>query len=324
MGRDKPRLPTEEDILTWFSSLSNWGRWGADDEMGTLNLITDDARVRAARLVREGFRVSCSWDISQNKDDPVHLWMHRTGQGLTDGHRVMQDYSESHGSGDRFVDAVEYVGMMFHGLGITHIDALSHIFWDGRMYNGRPAELVTSHLGATANSICAARDGVFTRGILLDVARSRAVDWLEPGEAVLPEDLEYAEEQSGVRVGEGDALLVRTGEGRRRRQLGRPDFDRDGQAGLHAATLPWLRERGVALVGCDTATEVVPSGYSQVPLPLHIVGIVAMGLWEVDNLDLEGAASTCAERDRWDFLFTLDPLRIVGATGSPVNAVATF
>jgi kynurenine formamidase len=318
------KVPAESDVLAWFDSLSNWGRWGDDDELGTLNLISPEVRRRAAQQVREGRRVSCGRNVEPGLDGPVHRFMDGTGEGLADEHRVTSPHSLEYGTG-RFAGASEYIGMMFHGRDVTHLDALSHIFWDRRMYNGRAAELVTSSLGATANDVTAAGEGVFTRGVLLDVAAALGIDWLESGEGVFPWDLEAAELQMDVRVEEGDAMLVRTGHGRRRREAGPARaLSEGGQPGLHAASLPWLRERGVSLLGCDAATEVVPSGYTEMPLPVHVIGIAAMGLWLVDNLDLEELAATCARLGRWEFLFTLDPLRIVGCTGSPVNPVATF
>lgn len=313
LGRE---VPSEKEVLGWFDSLSNWGRWGEDDQLGTLNLITPDVRREAAKLVREGVRVSCSWDLEPSPNGPVHRFMATTGEGLADEHRVEKT---AHGSA-RLAAAGEYVGLQFHRRTVTHVDALGHMFWDRRMYNGRPAELVTASLGATELDITAARDGVFTRGVLLDIPPVRAVEWLEVGEGVFPEDLEAAEERSGVRVREGDAVLLRTGYGPRREV--RPPAE--GQPGWHAATLPWLHERGVAVAGCDTALDVMPSGYSEITLPLHVVGIAGMGLWTIDNCDLERLAAVCEELGRWDFLFGFDPLRVVGGTGSPVNPVATF
>jgi kynurenine formamidase len=213
---------------------------------------------------------------------------------------------------------------VYHGHTVTHIDGLSHIFWDGRMYNGKPAELVTSTFGATHHDITALHDGVITRGVLLDVAGARGGDWLEPGEAVFPSDLEEAEGHEGVRVEEGDVLLLRTGYGRKVRDRGPDEVAQVGRAGWHASCLPWLHERGVSVIACDTAQDAIPSGYAGLRNPIHAVGIVAMGLWLLDNCDLEALAQTCGGMGRWEFLFTLAPLRWLGATGSPANPLATF
>jgi kynurenine formamidase len=192
------------------------------------------------------------------------------------------------------------------------------------MYNGRPAELVTSTFGATHHAITAVKDGIVTRGVLLDIPPVRDAGWLEPGEGVYPDDLEAAEKREGVIVSEGDVLILRTGYGKKVREQGPDDVARGGRAGWHAACLPWLHERGVAAIACDTAQDAIPSGYASFRNPIHEVGIVAMGLWLIDNCDLEALATACSSTGRWEFLFTLAPLRWVGATGSPANPLATF
>lgn len=318
-------LPSEDDVLGYFDSLSNWGRWGDDDELGTLNLISPAKRIAATQLVRVGRTVSCAWDIggpppADQPFGPPARFMVATGQGLADPHRVTSPWRP----GDRSSGALEHLGLVYHGHTVTHIDGLSHIFWDGRMYNGKPAELVTSTLGATHHAITALRDGVVTRGVLLDVAGNRGVDWLEPGEAVHPSDLEACETSGGMRVEEGDVIMLRTGYGKKVRDKGGDEVARVGRAGWHASCLPWFRERSVSVIACDTAQDAQPSGYKTVRGPIHAVGIVAMGLWLLDNCDLEELAKTCSELGRYEFLFTLAPLRWVGATGSPANPLATF
>jgi kynurenine formamidase len=193
------------------------------------------------------------------------------------------------------------------------------------MYNGRPAELVSDR-GAEGLPITVAKNGVITRGVVLDVAAARGVEWLDPGQGAYPEDLEAAEARQGVRVGSGDAVFLRTGFGRYRRETGRVSAAEPGvsQPGWHAATLPWLREREVSLIGCDTANDVTPSGYPTMALPVHIIGLVAMGLWLIDNCDLEGLASTAARLSCWEFHLAVCPLALSGLTSSPVNPIATF
>jgi len=219
--------------------------------------------------------------------------------------------------------ARDFFGMIFHGITITHIDALSHIFWEGKMYNGRPAEAVTTDRGATEHSIEALKDGIVTRGVLLDIARVRGKEWLEGGEAVFPEDLEAAEKAQGVRVDEGDALCLRFGWYKRRNRVG-PSPRSIGRPGLHAATLPWLHQRGVALIAADASQDVSPSGYETLDIPVHQVGIVAMGLWLIDSANFDELAQRCQELARWEFLFTLAPLRFPGVTGSPLTPLAVF
>jgi kynurenine formamidase len=320
-------LPTEAEVLGWFEKLSNWGRWGADDQLGTLNLITAAERRKAAALVVEGVSVSCAWDISTMPQvgdhfGPPQRHMLMTGEGLADEHRVVPPHPAGIDM-RRAAGAVEYFGCVFHGVNITHLDALCHVFWDRRSYNGKPAELVNATFGATNLAVTGLRDGIFTRGVLIDVPALRGVDWLEPGEGVFPEDLEAAEKRQGVRISAGDAVLVRTGYARQKREQGPVPMEK-GQAGWHVACLPWLHDRGVAMIGCDTGQDVVPSGYGTVALPVHIVGIVAMGLWLLDNCDLEALAVTSARLRRWEFCFSVAPLLIQGGTGSPVNPLASF
>jgi kynurenine formamidase len=220
--------------------------------------------------------------------------------------------------------ASEFIGMVFHGYNITHVDAPSHYFWDGQIYNGRSCNLVTSREGATVASIEGLKSGVVSRGVLLDVARTRRVDWIAGGEGVMPEDLEAAEKAQNVRVEPGDILLVRTGYYGRRLREGAVNPLQAGSPALHAACCPWLRERGVAMVGSDTHNDVHPLPYPGMGNSFHVVCLVAMGLWLIDNANLEELGQACAERRRWEFLLTIAPLRLVNVTGSPVNPIAVF
>jgi kynurenine formamidase len=226
------------------------------------------------------------------------------------------------GADDRQSGATEYIGMVFHGYGITHLDALSHMFWDGKMYNGYPAEWVTSRQGATKLPVTEIRDGILTRGVLIDAARFRGVRWLEPGQAV--DDAELAEilSSEGVDLEPGDVVLLRTGYGRAKHEEGPRAVVREGQAGWHASCLPIFHQEGTAVLGADTAQDAIPSGYTKVKFPIHTVGIVAMGLWLLDNCDLEALAQACEEHQRWEFCCAILPLPLVGCTGSPVNPMA--
>jgi kynurenine formamidase len=216
----------------------------------------------------------------------------------------------------------DYFAIAPHGFATSHIDALCHIFHEGKLYNGYPIERVTAH-GALDLGIHELKDGVVGRGVLLDVPRSRGVAYLEPGEAIFPDDLERAEAECGVRVEEGDLLLVQTGRWDCRDERGPWDV-REGLAGLDASCLPWLRERGVAALGSDGVSDVMPSRVEGVALPIHTVAIVAMGLHLLDNLELRPLARACAEEGRWDFLLTVAPLVLRRGTASPVNPIALF
>lgn len=219
--------------------------------------------------------------------------------------------------------ASEFIGMVFHGYSITHVDTPAHYFWNGRIYNGRSCNLITSREGAQVESVDLLRDGVVSRGVLLDVAAVRG-RWLGSGEGVMPEDLEAAEQAARVRVEAGDILLVRTGYYARRVKEGPRHPLKDGSPALHVACAPWLRERGVAMLGTDTHNDVSPPPYPNVGNALHVVALVAMGLWLIDNANLEELSQACAARQRWEFLLTIAPLRLQNATGSPVNPIAVF
>jgi kynurenine formamidase len=304
--QDIPRTAAEIEAL--FDQIKNWGRWGAEDERGALNLITPGVRQKAVATVREGVPVSCALPLNTEPSDqnvnPVVHHMVRAG-----------DLPDATGSAD-------YIAIAPHGMAHTHLDALCHIFYRGQMYNGFPAAAVTS-VGATRNAITAGQDGIVSRGVLLDVPLSQGRDWLEPGEAIHPEHLEAAERAAGIRVEEGDILLVRTGRWRRFAQAGAWN-GRETLAGLHASCLPWLRERGVALLGCDGISDVLPSGVEGVRLPIHSVAIPALGLHLIDNAYLEDVAAACAERRRWEFLLTVAPLKLQRGTASLVNPIALF
>src|SRR5579862_8858465 len=189
---------TNSDLMGLVSELSNWGRWGSDDQLGTLNHIDDECRRHAASLVREGVVVSCAWQLGghgfHTPGTAPQRFMIRSGEGLSDENSVPPIQLEVRG---RARLAAEYIGLRFHGLEITHIDALSHVFWDGQAYNGVPAARVSTESGATELDVTHATS-IVTRGVLLDIAAQRGVDYLEPGTHVLPSELEAAQEREGV------------------------------------------------------------------------------------------------------------------------------
>ncbi len=296
---------TTEQVLSFHQTLSNWGRFGPRDQLGTLNLVTPEKRAAAARLVRSGRTVSAARALPTQPsiENPVPVAHHMTGTA-TEGW-----------GGDYFAIAP-------HGFATSHIDALCHIFHQGKLYNGYPIEKVTAH-GALELGIHELADGIVSRGVLLDVPRARGLPYLEHGEPVFPDDLERAEADAGLRVESGDLLLVRTGRWALREARGGWD-PRLSIAGLDASCLPWLHARGVAALGCDGVSDVLPSRVAGVPMPIHTVAIVAMGLHLIDNLELEPLARACAEEQRWEFLLTLAPLVLLRGTASPVNPIALF
>jgi kynurenine formamidase len=312
---------TEAEIIGYMDALSNWGRWGADDQLGTLNFLTDEARRSAAALIVEGTSISCAWplqsQIGQTAGDVQRLML-ETGEGLSDPSRMPLAFvgSEWLSRTDlRARWAIEYVGYEFHGLTVTHLDAPCHYFWDGQMYNGASATLVSSAFGSQHCAVTVARHGIAGKGVLFDL------DGL--GRGAVPDDLERFEVEHGVRAEPGDIVLLRTGASRERHETGQVPLPFPG--GWHPSVLPWLHARQVAAIGADVAQEAYTDpGYGHMSAPIHIVGLVAMGLWLIDNVDLEGVARRCSELGRYSFHLALHPLPIQGATGSAVNPIATF
>ncbi|HVS13303.1 MAG TPA: cyclase family protein [Thermoanaerobaculia bacterium] len=294
-------------VERWLEELSNWGRWGEGDQLGTINLITPEVRTRAAALVRAGVTVSLA-----------HATL--TGSG-PDNANPYEHELLLHGAGPG-PWAVDRLGVIFHGYAHSHLDAVCHMFHRGRMYNGFDRSEVTAE-GCGKLAIDALAGGIFTRGVLMDIPRLRDTAWLEPGTPIFPEDLEAWEQEAGVRVGPGDALLIRTGRWARRQAEGPWDVSARS-AGLHASAARWLRERGVAVLGSDVASDVFPSGVEGVSHPVHLLVLVALGMPIFDNLDLEALAAEAARHGRWEFLLTAAPLPVPGGTGSPLNPIAVF
>lgn len=302
-----------EDFRAIGRRVSNWGRWGAEDERGTLNLITPECVVQAGRLVRTGktFALGIPFD----------------GDGPQDGRvrgnptRMMKETGaqpQGHPGAFRFAD--DYVFMALQAA--SQWDSLAHVHYDGQLYNGFPAGSVDV-TGAARCSVSNLSPGVVGRGVLLDVARLHGVDWLPMGTAIPPEDLDAAAEAAGVEVRSGDVLLVRTGW--RRKFV----TDRDkagfkaGEPGLSVRCADWLHERGVAAVGSDNfAIEVLPGEYEDEYLPLHMIALRDMGMPLAEILDLEELARDCAEDGVHEFLFTGPPLSFTRGVGSPVNPLA--
>jgi kynurenine formamidase len=217
--------------------------------------------------------------------------------------------------------ALDTVELACHGFAITHLDAVGHVFFQGEMYNRRRAKDYVTPTGLTTNSIMAMKDGIVTRGVFLDVARSRGVDWLDEGEGVTAADFDAAERLAGVTVETGDAVFLRTGLGAREAQSG-PEVPAR-RAGLTPECLPWLHEHEVAIFSGDCVDQI-PSGYADIPLPFHQIGLVAMGLCLLDNTDMETLAAAVAEFGSNEFLVFASPLRIPGGTGCAVNPIALF
>lgn len=301
----RPPLKTP-DIERMMKEVSNHGRWGRDDQLGTVNLITAAKRKQAATLVKEGTSVSLSHNPSTEKtvDNPAPLEL--TMRGLKPGTSVVLDeWRVSH-----------------HGFTFTHLDALCHWLHQGKMYNGVDAAAITEK-GCAKEGIENYKDGILTRGILIDIPRLKAVPYLEPGTPIFPEDIEAWEQKARVKIAPGDAVLIRTGRWARRAALG-PFSIQGTSAGLHVSAVPLLRTRDVALIGSDVGLDVAPSAVEGVGNPVHTVLMVGMGMAIIDNADLERLAETAARLNRWEFMFSAAPIPVTGATGSLLNAIATF
>lgn len=288
-----------------FSDCSNAGRWGPNDERGTLNFITSEKRKRAASLVVEGETVALGKpiDTAQSAVTPRPAW------------HVM------HLETDRPYASADSLSIQIHGLGVTHLDALGHMFFEGHGYNRTRQEDVVLGSGLARNSVAAMRDGIFTRGVFLDVAAATDRRWLEPGEEVTPEVLEAAERRAGVDVGTGDVVVVHTGLEEREQVQGAEDPEH--RAGLGVTCVPWLFDREVAVYTGD-CIEVLPQPPGPFGLPLHQIGIAAMGLVLLDSPRLAELAETVRRLERAEFLFTAAPLVLPGGTGCPVNPLAVF
>jgi kynurenine formamidase len=294
-------------IERWMTELSNWGRWGKDDQRGTLNLITPERSRKALTLAREGLAVSLSHPYLEQKADDV---------GSPFGHEMVVMQEAGPFVLDRF-------SVMFHGFAHTHMDALCHMSHHAKMYNGFTLDTI-GPTGCTKLAIAdIAPHGLIARGVLIDVGALKGVSYLEPGTAIYAEDIEAWEKRAKVKIGAGDIVLVRNGRWRRRATMG-PWQTATTAAGLHASVMPWLKARDVAMLGSDNTNDVLPSGVEGVGMPVHLLTLVAMGMPLFDNLDLEDLAEAAAKRNRWEFLLVAAPLTVNGGTGSPLNPIAIF
>lgn len=303
---DSGGVPREGELDALFEEVKNWGRWGWDDEKGTLNHATPARTLRAVSLVRSGRVVSTSFDLdtepsAKNYFPTVHMMLFL---GF-----------------EQPPTAVDQVTIVPHSFTVTHIDAVSHSNYGGALYNGRAAEAVVQRSGLQFGSVLAAKDGIVTRGVLLDIPASLGRRWLEPDEYITESDLDAAAEWAGLEVGAGDVVLVRSGLGAREAESGVEDVNR--RAGLSPACVRWMHGRDVAVYGGD-CFERLPLPYAEHPWAFHQIAQASMGLVLLDNVDLEPLATVCAEESRWEFLYIISPLRLPGGTGSAVNPLAVF
>lgn len=291
--------PTEAEVRSWYTDQRNWGRWGDADELGAMNLVTDEKRIAAAALVQTGHRVSMS-RVFEPSQHFVRTSPARAQKGTS-------------GS------VVDYLGFIYHGQTVTHIDALCHMWDRDGMWQGRdPAEGITTE-GATFGAITAWSDGIITRGVLIDIPRFRGVPFVAPGEPVQGWELTEAAEAQGVSLEPGDALLVYSG--REAYQRAGNVYAGGDRPGLGASCAKFVRDHDVSLLGWDMM-DARPDPYG-LAYPVHGV-LFNYGVALLDNALLEPLADACAENSRYQFMFMALPLRVANGTGSPANPIALF
>lgn len=289
---------TKEQFERWMTELSNWGRWGKDDEKGALNLITAEKRRQAATLAKTGAIASLSREIARVKL-PSSAEPRAVNRGGSHSHYFATSASPN-GDGDYLFERQE---IEYHGGTLSHFDALCHVAYKGKNYNGFVyKDIVTMDGGCSKLAVTNAKDGIVTRGLLVDM----------PDTQVKPADMLAWEKKTGLRVSSGDALLLRTK---------RPGAKPAG-GGYHPSLIPFLKARDIALLGAD-----VPQEGGQIPgvsLPMHFFTLVALGMNLLDNLALDDLADTAAKLKRWEFMLVIEPLRVERGAGAAINPVALF
>ncbi|WP_405699636.1 cyclase family protein [Streptomyces sp. NBC_00069] len=297
---------SRQEFDALFASVRTWGRWAPADR-GAWNRVTPDHVRRAAALIRSGTAVPLGlpWDTRPGPDNakPALHYMSDLGDVEAPEPATYKDF----------------IGVDYHGKAVSHLDALSHVAYGGRLYDGRRAREAVGAAGARFGSV-AALGPLVTKGVLLDLPAVLGVDWLEPGHAVRARDVVAAERALGVTIDDGCAVLLRSGRFRRSREIGPWDSDA-ASAGLHVDAVPLLAERAVALLGGDGDSDLRPSPVEGVHSPVHALAVAAMGVPLLDNLDLEALSAACAEAGRYEFMIVVTPLNVPGGTGSPVNPV---
>ncbi|MBD92652.1 MAG: hypothetical protein CL482_00090 [Acidobacteria bacterium] len=280
---------------TWMMELSNWGRWGADDELGALNLITPDKRLEAASLVTRGTVVSMAREMTiERLDDPDQASANRPPVLVGSSRSVFDINTEGGYFWERY--EIEY-----HGSAVSHLDALCHVAYNGKVYNGLDFEDVASKEdGCTRMGVANLREGLITRGVLIDM----------PGRAVRREDIEAWEAETGITISPGDALFLRTG-----RDIGE-------RGGYHPSLIPFFKERDIALLGADVPQE--GGQVDGVTVPVHFFALVALGVHLFDNLGLEDLAETANDLNQWEFMFMASPHVVPNGAGSAINPLAVF
>jgi len=282
----------------WMKNQTNWGRWGKEDQLGAMNLVTPAKAKQALALAREGTVVSLAHKpviIPKSKPDGIS-YLEIKLNWLKDSEFTIEDQQ-----------------VAFHGSSFTHMDALCHGDYNGTTYNGYPVKEVITETGCTKLAIDNLAGGIVTRGIVIDIPQLKGVKVLPPGTHVYPADIEAFEKMAGLKIGPGDAIFMHTG---------RWSSTAPQHAGYDITVGPWLRERGVSIVSSDAIQDV--STIEGLTLPLHHYMLVGLGINIIDNADLEKAVETARRLKRWEFMLTVLPVAVPGGTGFPVNPIAIF
>jgi kynurenine formamidase len=315
-----------------MTEVSNWGRWGKDDQKGAVNLITPAKRKQALAGVKDGISVSMARTAETEPalDNPAPIVLGRPGRGGARGAAPApggapvtppptppvspRPPNPISGANDTFF-------IQYHGTVHTHMDAFCHRAYKGLMYNAMPMTSVTE-AGCGMGSVFSFKEGIVSRGVLMDIPRLKGVEYLEPGTRIMPEDLDAWAAKAHIKVEPGDIVLIRTGRWALRDSKG--PYNTNQLAGLYITCARWLHQRNPAILGSDGASDVHPSGVDQITEPIHALSLVAMGMPIFDNLDLEAVSKEAARLNRWEFLVTAAPAAVPKATGSVLNPIATF
>jgi kynurenine formamidase len=307
-GARPPATMTEAEFRSLYEQLRGDVPWGPDDRRGALNYLTPERVLAACGEIRLGHTVSLAAPVGNRRDadnpEPARHQMTAIGADA--------------GAGLAF--SMDRLAANIHGNADSHLDALCHVIFDGKLYNGVDAETVTED-GAAELSVAIAANGIVGRGVLLDVPRTRGLSWLEPGDYVTVDDILATEREQQVRISQGDIVLIRVGHRRRRNEQGPWDVAQT-RAGLHPTVLPLLAERRAAALGSDSNNDTGPSLVANVEFPVHVLAINALGLHLLDYLEFTALNEACTSAGRWSFLCIVAPLRLPTGTGSLVNPIA--
>ena len=301
------QLPTKAEVDSYLRDRRNWGRWGDKGSAGAMNLITAEKRVSAASLVKTGRTVSLSRPL------PVTP----TAENPRPAQHYMTRMDRPPGGGA----AMDFYGVFYHGTATTHIDALCHVWNEDGMWDGRSPDETLTFQGANYGTVDEWSDGILTRGVCLDVPKHRGKPYVTQDEPVHGWELEDIARSEGITLEPGDAVMVHSGREAYASDHGGVWGGGASRPGLHASCLPFVRDNDISILGWDMM-DAAPDGYD---LPWSVHGVIfAYGVALLDNSLLQPLAEACAAENRYEFMLTINPLRVIGGTGSPVNPIAVF